>query len=101
LPFFFLFNEGILLKGGLASVAGHILAAMVYLLLLAAAIAGQGWRRPVSSPIRLMLAALAIAMIYPEPWLQAVLGVLGLLPLVILGMSRGPHLGTSPERQSS
>jgi TRAP-type uncharacterized transport system fused permease subunit len=91
LPFFFLFNEGVLARGPIGHILIQVLAAIVFLTLLAFAISGQSWRRSLHPAARLALGASAAAMVYPDAWSQAAVGSVGIALIVLLSRSVRPR----------
>ncbi len=66
LPFFFVFNPGLIMEGDLISIAWAFIAAT--LMILAVAVAVYGWVRAEAIPawIRLVFAVLGVGMMYPD-----------------------------------
>jgi TRAP-type uncharacterized transport system fused permease subunit len=82
LPFFFLFNPGLNMEGGFVPVAAAFLFGAGIVTLASLALQGSLGHRPIAWPLRLVLAACAIAAIVPRVEIQAGATLLGALLLV-------------------
>ncbi|MBM3538930.1 MAG: TRAP transporter fused permease subunit [Alphaproteobacteria bacterium] len=83
-PFFFLFNHGILLRGSVVTIVSDIVAGVV--LVACASLVLHGWwgKARIPWPVRGGLAVAALAILNPEPtiqWPAALAGVLVMLGL--------------------
>jgi TRAP transporter 4TM/12TM fusion protein len=69
-PFFFLFNHGVLMQGGVGEIVLHF--AVGGLMVAAASLALHGWwgKAPIPWPARAVLGAAALAMIHPAALVQ-------------------------------
>lgn len=66
LPFAFIYQPGVLLRGDLATIVIQIVAATAAAIALAAA--AEGWiGRAIPTPVRAAFAALGIALVWPQP----------------------------------
>jgi TRAP transporter 4TM/12TM fusion protein len=70
LPFFFLFNDGILMQGGLAKIVSDTVIGSGLVLTCALILHGHIGRRPMPLWARAALVLLALAMFFPRPELQ-------------------------------
>jgi len=82
LPFFFLFNPGLNMEGGIVAVAAALFFGAAMVTLASLALQGSLGHRPITWPLRLVLAACAIAAIVPRAEIQAGATLLGALLLV-------------------
>ena len=91
LPFFFVFNPGLLFVGSVADIAVAVVAGIS--LILAALTAIHGWiaGTRLALPVRLVYAAMTVGLIYPLPWLQLVLAVV--VAGSYVAISRSPQFG--------
>jgi TRAP transporter 4TM/12TM fusion protein len=96
LPFFFLFNTGLNVEGSLADIVVDTLFATALTFFASFAVHGFYGRRPIEWPLRLVLAACAIAMIVPRTELQVAAAVVGtVLLIVVWRLARGASLPAS------
>jgi len=92
-PFFFLFNYGLLMQGSAAQIGVDFAVAAI--MVGCASIALQGWwgKTAIAWPLRLLLAAAAVAIIVPDGYVQGPAAVIGagvLLGLWKLTATRRP-----------
>ncbi|MFN3891531.1 MAG: TRAP transporter permease [Beijerinckiaceae bacterium] len=78
LPFFFLFNRGMLQQGGWDAVAGDTLIGLTLVFFLTTSLHGFVRRAPIPAIVRLCFAGLAAAVIYPDRMLQAACAFAGI-----------------------
>ena len=71
LPFFFLFNGGILQLGGWDAIVGDTLAGFILVFFAAVALHGHVRRMVIPALVRLVFAGFAISLIYPDRLTQA------------------------------
>ncbi len=82
LPFFFLFNPGLNMEGGIGAIAAAVVFASAMVTFASFALQGCLGARTIAWPLRLLLAACVVGTIVPRPELQAAAAVLGALVLV-------------------
>ena len=82
LPFFFLFNPGLNMEGGIGAIAVAVVFASAMVTFASFALQGCLGARTIAWPLRLLLAACMVGAIVPRPELQAAAAVLGALVLV-------------------
>ena len=70
LPFFFVFNPGILMQGGVLHILSDTLVAIVLVVTSALVLHGFVRQRPIPLPFRMVLALMALAMAIPQPAIQ-------------------------------
>jgi TRAP transporter 4TM/12TM fusion protein len=83
-PFFFVFNPGVLMQGGAVEVAGHTLFGLVGCLLCVLMLHGYVRRSRIALPLRALLAVASIALIYPMWELQAAVAAAAVTVVVLL-----------------
>lgn len=85
-PFFFLFNHGILLQGGIVTIVSDVIAGTI--LVACASLVLHGWwgKAPISWPARLALALAALAILDPDPAIQWPAAFIG--AAIMLGLWR-------------
>ncbi|MGE0853875.1 MAG: TRAP transporter permease, partial [Hyphomicrobiaceae bacterium] len=71
LPFFLLFNPGILMRGSLPIILLHTALAVVLVVAVAMALHGWAGRRRLLWPVRLLFGVVAVGVIYPDWRVQA------------------------------
>ncbi len=83
-PFYFLFNHGVLMQGGFAQIALHFVIGA--LLVVYASLALHGWwgKAPIPRLARLVLGAAALAMLHPAIAIQWPATLIGAALLVML-----------------
>jgi TRAP-type uncharacterized transport system fused permease subunit len=86
LPFFFLFNPGLNMEGGIVNIAVALFFGIVLVTLASFALHGLLGRRTIAWPLRALLAACAVATIVPRLEWQLGAAVVG--ALVLLGVRR-------------
>jgi TRAP transporter 4TM/12TM fusion protein len=98
LPFFFLFNPGLNVEGSLADIVVDTLFATALTFFASFAVHGFYGRRPIEWPLRLVLAACALATIVPKTELQLAAAVVGtVLLIVVWRLARGaPQAASRP-----
>ncbi|MGH8681015.1 MAG: TRAP transporter permease, partial [Burkholderiales bacterium] len=90
LPFFFLFNPGLNVEGGFVDILVATLFGTALTFFASFAVHGHYGRRPIEWPLRLVLAACAIATIVPRSGLQVAATVVGtVLLIVVWRLARG------------
>jgi TRAP-type uncharacterized transport system fused permease subunit len=84
LPFFFLFNPGVLLVGGVGDILSDTLLGTM--LVLIASVALHGWviKAPVPVWLRLVLVGLAVGIIHPAGWVEYPSGLAALVVYLML-----------------
>jgi TRAP-type uncharacterized transport system fused permease subunit len=92
LPFFFVFNPGILMQGGCGSVVSDTLIASALVITAALVLHGYVGKRPVSLLARTVFAVAALAMAIPRPIVQyaAVAAAAGLYLVLLRAEQRDP-----------
>ncbi len=86
LPFFFLFNPGLNMEGGIAAIATAVVFGAAMVSFASLALHGYLGARTIAWPLRLVLAACVVGTIAPRLELQAGAAVLG--ALLLLGVWR-------------
>ena len=86
LPFFFLFNPGLNMEGGIVTILTAVFFAGAMVTFASHALHGYLGRRTIALPLRLVLAACVVGAIVPRIELQAGAAVLG--ALILLGVWR-------------
>jgi len=99
LPFYFVFNRGLLLESDWAGNAAAIAVALVMVAAIAVALHGWIKRRPLAWWQRLVLAGLGVAMIAPTAYVQytaaiAAIAFYGLLSVVLARQNAAPAVGS-------
>jgi TRAP transporter 4TM/12TM fusion protein len=92
LPFFFLFNPGLNMEGGIVAVAAAFFFGAAMVTLASLALQGSLGHRPIAWPLRYILAACAIAAIVPRVEIQAGATLLGVLLLVAVWRLARPEV---------
>lgn len=87
LPFFFIFNTGVLYVGSWGQVFWDTGVGAVLIFAAAVALHGFVRRMRISAPVRGVFAAASLAMIFPDPALQAACVVLVIVVFVVLRMA--------------
>lgn len=70
LPFFFVFNPGILMQGGVLRILSDTVVAIVLVVTSALALHGFVRQRSIPLPFRMVFALMALAMAIPQPAIQ-------------------------------
>jgi TRAP transporter 4TM/12TM fusion protein len=86
LPFFFLFNDGVLMQGGLAKIVADTLIGAALVVTSALVLHGHIGRSPMPQWARAAFLVAALTMFYPRPELQFAAMVLSLM--IFLGLRR-------------
>jgi TRAP transporter 4TM/12TM fusion protein len=89
-PFFFLFNPGLMMQGSLSEIVPAVVLATCMVSFGSMAIQGWWGKQRIIWPLRLVLVAAVIALIYPHPEVQWPAALLGLA--VFAGLWKMPAL---------
>src|SRR5262249_48753820 len=101
LPFFFLFNNGVLMQGSYAHIISGGFVGAVLVLSAAIALHGHVRQRPLGLALRAAFVAAAIAMAVPQPLMQyaAAAASIGLFAFLLRGEGRAV-VACSPDERS-
>ncbi len=99
LPFYFVFNPGILMQGGPLRILSDTLIAGGLLVAAALVLHGYVRRRPITLPLRLVLALAALAMAVPHPAVQY--AALAMTIGLYLMLRRGDDLAEQLQRREA
>lgn len=94
LPFYFVYNPGLLFKGGVLEIGIDLVSAICLLTAFIFALDGAVFRRPAPAWLRLLLVASAIAAFFPDYAIK--LTALGLMVVTTVGFWKfAPHARTA------